>query len=84
MIHLYGGRWVYLNEFLHYTYTIGIFCNKHEVVEDLIEDELALGFVREGAEDLLDNVGPLEILSQFDYMTLEGLCNQVLLGWTID
>jgi hypothetical protein len=73
-----------LNEFLHYTYPIGVFGNEHEVVEDLIEDELALGFVREGAEDLLDDVGPLEILSQFDYMTLEGLCNQVLLGWTID
>ena len=65
--------WVYLNELLDDTYPIRVFCDEHEVIEYLIEDELALGLIGEGAENLLHNMGPLEVLSQLHYMTLQCL-----------
>jgi len=68
-----SGWRIYLNEFLDDTYPIRVFCDKHEVIKDLIEDELALGLIGEGAENLLHNMGPLEVLSQLHYMTLQCL-----------
>jgi len=76
--------WVYLNELLDHTYPIRIFCDEHEIIEDLIEDELALGLIGEGAENLLHHMGPLKILSQLHYMTLQCLGDQVLLCRPVD
>lgn len=76
--------WVYLNEFFYDTYPIGVFRDKHEVIEDLVEDKLALRLVGEGTEDLLDNMCPLEVLRQLNDMTLERLGDQVLLCRAID
>jgi len=57
-----SGWRIYLNEFLDDTYPIRVFCDKHEVIKDLVEDKLALRLIRERAEDLLHDMGPLEIL----------------------
>lgn len=84
MIRMNGGWRVYLYEFLDDAYPVRIFGDQHKVIEDLVEYKLAFWLVREGAKDLLDNMGTLEVLRQLDNMSLKSLSDKLLFPWAVD